>query len=232
MKKNEKMKKYYIAGIVVIVLLIFLIIYHYANRDNGLNHYKMDTKRNIVYDVFHEDKTHVPCINLKSEAASSINSIIVDRANDFLEDEGNIITYDYYITGKILSLAIQYVDMQEAYPTTLYDVYHINVYTSKVYSDSDLLDMFQITQDDVEPIVEGTFQEYYQKLYNEGIYHGECNYKCFLYMRGIQNEQYMDGAHYYLKDGNLYVLRPFQIYSPFQEENYFTFQDFLIQITE
>ena len=51
-------------------------------------------------------------------------------------------------------------------------------------------------------------------------------------MRGIKNNNYMEDVHYFIREGNLYALKAFQIYSPFNEEEYFSFQDFLIQITE
>ena len=42
----------------------------------------------------------------------------------------------------------------------------------------------------------------------------------------------MEDIHYYIKKGNLYVIRPFKIYSSFKDEDYFSPSDFLIQITE
>ena len=51
-------------------------------------------------------------------------------------------------------------------------------------------------------------------------------------MRGIENENYTEDRKLYLNDGDLYVLKSFDIYSPFSEEKYFTFNDYLFQITE
>ena len=51
-------------------------------------------------------------------------------------------------------------------------------------------------------------------------------------MRGIEDDNYTKDRKLYINSGNLYVLKAFDIYSPFSEENYFTFNDYLFQITE
>lgn len=230
MKRKEK--KMVVPLLVICILSIILVIVHFINRDNGFNSLKDDKRANVVLDVFEGGNTHVPMINLKSTAAQAINDQIFTKASTFLEQGNNIITYDYDITGKILSLAVQYINTQPQYPVITYDVYHINVYTSDIYSDEDILDQFGIDQEAVVPIVEARFKEFYVDLYNEHYFDDECSYECFLYMRGIKNHNYMEDSHYYIRKGNLYVLKPFQMYSPFHEEKYFTFEDFLIQITE
>ena len=48
----------------------------------------------------------------------------------------------------------------------------------------------------------------------------ECNYDCFLKYRNVSN--YLDNVNYYVKDGKLYVYKPFVIYSIYDEEEYFT----------
>ena len=60
----------------------------------------------------------------------------------------------------------------------------------------------------------------------------ECNYECFLFMRGIENNNYLENRKLYLNNGDLYVLKSFNIYTVLNEERYFTFDDYLFQITD
>lgn len=220
--------------ILVLFIVIGLIIYNYATKDNVFSKYKVEKKKNIVYPIYQKGKVSVPHINVKGKSVDEINKIIVDKANDFLVDN-NTITYSFEINGKILSLAIQYIDFsreKDYYPIINYDVYNINFYTSQVLKDNDMLALYNLTEDSVKPIVEAKFKEYYVQERKENILNDECEYDCFLHQRGIKNNDYLEGSYYYIKNADLYVLKPFKIYSAFNEENFFSTNDFLIQITE
>ena len=230
MKKNNKSL---ILLIGFVLIFIIFIIYYFANRNNSFNKYKNEKNKNLIYSIYDKDKTHVPHINVKGAGIEKLNSIIVDKANDFLKGD-NIITYTFEINGKILSLAIQYVDAYDdsGYPKISYDVYNINFYNSTILSNEDMLNIFGITENDVLPIVKGKFGEYYVALNKKNIYRNECDFDgCFLQLRGIENDNYLEDIHYYIKNGHLYVIKAFDVYSIYEEEKYFTTNDFFIQIT-
>ena len=233
MKKNKLNNSRLLLIIVLLFVILCFIIYYYATKDNVFSKYKSERGKNIVYPIYQKDKISVPYINLKGTAIDEVNKIIVDKANDFLVDK-NRMSYTFNINGKILSLAIQYIDFynEDKNPIIYYDVYNINFYTSEVLGNQDMLGLYGITEADVKPIVESKFREFYNDEMDKKMFNNECDYNCFLAIRGIENNNYMDGAYYYIKEGNLYVLKSFKIYSPFGEENYFTTKDFLIQITE
>ncbi|MBP5678203.1 MAG: hypothetical protein J6X28_00045 [Bacilli bacterium] len=231
-KQKEVNPKYLVAGVFVIILLIGLVIYHYGNRDNGFDSYKIQKNQYIVYDLYSYQENHIPMINLKGDTISLVNQEIQTKTEAFLKESPNIVTYQYDLTGNVLSVAIQYLNLEEKEPVVSYDVYHINVYTGELYTDSDIYQMYSVSLEEVSLVVKSRFQEFYKELFEEHYFDEECDYECFLYMRGIVEENYMEDAHAYIKDGNLYIIKVFQIYSPFHEEDYFSFQDFLIQITE
>lgn len=134
-----------------------------------------------------------------------------------------------------MSLAIQYIDYyadDDYLPIISYDVFNIDMNKSSLLSDEDMLSFYNITSENVSPIVEARFKEFFNELNEENHYFNECDYSCFLGLRGIKDEDYMEDIHYYIKKGNLYVIRPFKIYSSFKDEDYFSPSDFLIQITE
>lgn len=230
-KKNKNFK--IILLIIILILLIFYIIYHYSVSDNLFDRYKKDKSKNLVYSIYSENNNFIPNINIKGSAIDEINNIIYTKAIDFLKGKNNI-TYNFDINGKIISLVIQYTDYYDegGYPIITCDVYNINFYESKILDNSDMLAIYDITEEDVSPIVQSRFGEFYNELVDENYYHGECDYGCFLSLRGIKNENYMSDIKYYIKGGNLYALKTFKIYSALKEENYFSPNDFLIQITQ
>ena len=232
MKKNNKNNKNkIILLIVLLVLAIIYIIYHYAVRDNTFDKYKKDKSKNLIYSIYKEKDINVPNINIKGTAIDEVNNVIINKANEFLRGKNNI-TYNFDINGKILSLVIQYTDYYDdgGFPIITCDVYNINFYESKILDNSDML--YNITENDVSPIVQSRFGEFYTELTEKKFYHGECDYDCFLSLRGIKNGNYMSDINYYIKNGNLYVLKTFNIYSALKEEEYFSPNDFLIQITK
>lgn len=230
-KKNRKGIKYKLYfGIFLSFLFIVLVIYNYSNIDNNFRKYKIDRSENLVYTIYQKDNTYVPQINVKN--MESINRNIIERANMFLENDKNIISYDFDITARVLSIAIQFIDMSGVEPVIDYEVYNINFYTSEILSDDDILKLFNTDKNSVSQVVESKFKEFYVDLYQDKYFDEECNYDCFLYMRGIENYDYMKESYFYIKKGNLYVLNPFKIYSPFREEKYFSLEDHYIQITE
>ena len=231
MGKKRDSKKIVIV-IVISVLAICFIIYNYFNQNSGLDKYKINRHKSVVYDVYSKENTHVPTINLKNNNISIINDQIIDKANSFLMiNSSNTISYEFDISGEILSLAILYIDNSDTDPSFDYDVYNINLYKSKVYTREEMLKLYEVDENEITPIVESKFMEFYQNLLGK-YFDEECNYDCFLYMRGIKNNNYMDNTDYYIKEGNLYVVKPFNIYSAFSEEKYFKTKDFFIQVTQ
>ena len=180
-------------------------------------------------------KTSVPNININSTAVKTINDVIVANANNFLTQDKNTISYDFDISGKILSLAIQYTNYHDesGYPTIKFEVYNINFHTGKVLNKEDILSLYDVTEDQVKGVVESKFAKYYKDLVEKKYVNAdECDYLCFLYLRGIVDENYLENYHYYIKNGNLYVIKEFSLYSYYKENEYFTTKSFYIQITK
>lgn len=231
MKKIEKEKLI----IVLVVLLVFSMIYYYATNSNSYRKYKQDKSKKIVYSIYNKNKIHVPNINVKGKNIDKINDKIINNANEYIKENKRTIDYTYTINGNILSVAIEYADYNEEKrsPKITYDVYNIDLKKKKNLSKKEILNIYEIKESDVEAIVASKFAEYYKKvLEKEYMNEDICDYECFLYFRGIIFEQYMKEYHYYIKNGNLYVIRPFNIFSYYGEDKYFTSKHFFIQITK
>lgn len=219
--------------LIIILFLVVSMIYYFCNMNSGYSKYKNKKREDIVYTYFKEKSTYIPHINLDSDVVTSINDLIINKANDFLgKNDKNVITYTYELNGKILSLAIQYISMEDVSPVVTYDVYNIRVTDSHLLDNNEVLELFSVSEEQVIEVVESKFKSFYVDLFEKRYFDEECSYECFLYMRGMKDNDYLENSSYYIKNGDLYVLRPFNIYSSFNEEDYFTLSDFLIQITE
>lgn len=231
MKKKDK--RIYII-ISLITILIFSMIYYYINNSSTLNKYKDNKHKLIVYSVYNKDKNNVPNINLKTKEIDVLNDVIIDKANNFLKGDNNV-TYDFEINGKILSLSIQYIDYYDksGYPKISYDVYNINYENGKILDNDYILSLYNVDENDVYNIISSKFGDYYNDLAEKKyIMDDECDYNCYLELRGIEDDNYLENVHYYIKNGNLYAIRAFNIFSFYDEDKYFTTDSFLFQITK
>ena len=230
--KDGDYKVYLCIGLML--LLVLSMIYYYAVGNSSFSKYKKDKTKQFVYSVYKKGNTSVPNINIDSKDIDIINQTIIDKANNFLQGN-NTITYTYEINGKIMSLAIQYTEYSTDtdYPKLTYDVYNINYQEGKQLTNEEILSLYDVNVNDIKNLVEAKFKEYYVDLYNKKyINSNKCDYICFLYLSGIPDERYMENINYYIINGNLYVIRPFNYYTYYDTEKYFSTKHFFIQITE
>lgn len=235
MSKKKRISKNLIPlylGLTILSIIFIFCYFIYTSRD-PYDLVKIDKNLDIVYPVYEKDDYVVPSININDENIGVINQNIVDKANSFLGKEGSSISFNYSISGEVLSLAIQYVELDKfERPIVTFDTYNINILKRYVYTDEEILTKLDVSNEDVYNIVSSKFKWFYNDEKSKGVLDGECDYECFLNMRGIENNNYTEDRKLYINQGNLYVLKAFNIYSPFSEEEYFTFNDFLFQITE
>ena len=159
--------------------------------------------------------------------------MIIDKANTYLKKEGSSISYNYSINGEVLSLAIQYIELDKfKAPVVSFDTFNINLFDKHILTDEEILSKISVTEEEIYNIVGAKFQEFYKDEVSKKILDQECNYECFLFMRGIENNNYLENRKLYLNNGDLYVLKSFNIYTVLNEERYFTFDDYLFQITD
>ena len=97
--------------------------------------------------------------------------------------------------------------------------------------DDDHYKLVQYIIDDEKTLQISKFECEYRHSWLIGEQPNFCE-ECGADMRGIEDDNYTKDRKLYINSGNLYVLKAFDIYSPFSEENYFTFNDYLFQITE
>ena len=220
-----------IGGLVLFAILISL----YANsfKRDALQTIKENKNKNLIYTVKERTvdgkKSEVPIINIEGENIDKLNKDIEEFVDKYYSDATSLISYTYDVSDKILSLVVKVAYFDKVYYPD-FRTYNINLSDLSVLSDEDLLNKFNLTEEDVSNKIEEKFKYFYNDALNKDYYGGECDYNCFLYFRG--DKDYLDDIHYYIKDNKLYVYKTFNVYSVYNEENYFTEDDFLIEVSD
>lgn len=225
----------------VLLLAAFLIWYFfYKNYYSNYNYIKEDSSQYLVYtaDTFtnrHNMHNEIPYINIDSKDAKLVNQTIQTYADSFLENKNNLMVYDSQLNGEVLSVLLRMSDYSAgfSFPDVTFYTYNFNLNTRTLMSDEDLLSLFGVTKEDVREKIETQFKKYYQQEVNEGYFVAqECDYDCFLSWRGIENYDYLDSVHYYVKNGELVAYRAFSIYSVYGEEEFYDDESYSFSITK
>ena len=233
MAKRKRIKKsqIYLFLEFSIFSILMILVYAFMSNSNPYDKVKIDKKLDIIYSVYNKKDFSVPSININDEVFYNINQYIVTKAYEFISKEGSSISYNYTISGEVISLAIQYVELDKyERPIVDFDTYVINIMDKHLLTQEEILNKLNISIDEINGQLSHKFRAFYNDEKDKKILDQECDYECFLYMRGIENNNYIENIELYISEGKLYVLRAFDIYSPFSEEDYFTFDDFLFEI--
>ena len=233
-KINQKQKMMYIACVVLAVISIGLVIWYSLSNKGEYSKIKEDKSQAIVYTQYTRTKdkktTQVPYINISSPAVEVINKQIKQFSSYYLKaDDKNIISYKYDINGDILSVLIQVIYYNKISPFITFKTYNFNLETLNVLTDEQMLQLYNIKESTVEQKLKEKFEYFFKDEREKKIFDEECDYQCFLQMRGIEN--YTDNIHYYIHKGKLYVYREFNVHSVYDEEDYYKSSDFKTKIS-
>lgn len=232
---NKKQKMMYVACIVLAIVSIVLVILYGVSNKGEYSKIKVDKDKAIVYTQYTKTKdkktTEVPYINISSTAVEVVNKQIKQFSSYYLNaDDKNIISYKYDINGDILSVLIQVNYYNKISPFITFKTYNVNLETLNVLTDEEMLQLYNIEESTVENKLKEKFEYFFKDEREKKIFDEECDYQCFLEMRGIEN--YTDNIHYYINKGKLYVYKEFNIHSIYDEEDYYKFSDFKTKISE
>jgi hypothetical protein len=235
----DNSKKIPIIFSVSVILVIIVIVASYViNNNSGYNYdsIKKYSDKELVYTI-NSEKTgvffkEIPYVNIDGSLGKSVNEDIDSYLYDYSDLDKIMVSYEYNINGRILSLVIKIVNYDvKNVPKVIFKTYNINLDDKVLLSDEDLLNIYNISNGDVDSIIENQFLKWYKDVQKKGyINEEECDYECFLKYREV--DDYMDGIAYYIDGGKLVVYKPFVFYSIFGEENYFKEDDFEIILSE
>ena len=223
--------------IVVAIAIVAMLAYSFhENNIKNYNYIKESWFENIIYTSYYDDRNEyikeVPYINIKGEQITEVNNQIEAFSTKYTNLSRAIITYDYSITGQILSVIIKAINYETNYASEAEFIsYNINLKTQQVYTNQEILDLYNINAGYVSDRIKNQLQQYHKDIIKEKYYSlQQCNFTCFLKWRNI--EDYSKGIACYISAGKLYVYKPFVFASIFGEEEYFKDKHFVFLITE
>ncbi len=234
--KNKKFdfdKRLLIVLIVVIVLFVVLQTVNTKSQNKYVS-MKQDETKKYVYTKYQStvNNAYVPFINIVGTDVNNVNNEIVNDATNYLAstDKNKTVTYYYNQSNNIVSVVLIYREMIDSKLTYKYKTYVFDLSNNaKKLSDSEILKIFNFDTDYVNKKMASIMKNKYADEVNNGIIDkNECDYSCYLKLRGISN--YTDNANYYIEDSKLVVYKAFDVYSKYEEEKYFTRDDFKFYI--
>lgn len=174
----------------IMLLLLIVIIIIFSLNSNLKKKVENKVFKNSDY-VFTKLETNkelkCPYINIKSKTISNINGRIMQQYYKMVNEKNNM-NYTYSINNNILSLLIIITKKEIGYTARSQEfiTYNINLETSKVIKDRDLLSMYELSDDEVVDYVSGELKNSYEIEANEGYIVGEeCDFNCYLNMHDI-----------------------------------------------
>lgn len=231
-KENSNKKKITLLICLSLISIIIIFIYAIYNLNNkNYNSIKENRNKPLIYSQFSENNKDIPYVNINSENIKLVNQNIIDFCNIFFEYENTKIFYEYDLNGNYLSLAIKVKTngLNELKPI-YFKTYNINLKTKTYIDDDNLKNYFKINDDFIYQKVYNQFKNYYQEEIEEGyIDPNECNFECYINYRDFND--FNEDISLYIKNGNLFALKPFKAESLFGEEEYFSDESFEIALT-
>ncbi len=230
----EESKKYII--IIGSLIIITLILFVGVSVFNGSSSNNTTIKEYVSLDNEHTSTlgftSQLPIINLDSTDVDRVNTIIESDYYRALSLEDAIFSYNYSLNNNYLSLVTYFVyvdDKNNNYPNVEIKTYNFYLDTGNLVSDKELLDHFSVTLDDISNTFRDQLNKYYEEEL-ESMYFTkeECNYECFLNLRGVSS--YDTDIKLYVMDNELKFFRNFKVYSQYGEEQFYRNEDFLFDI--
>lgn len=223
-------------GFAILCIASMLVIFYLKRQSDNYRYIKTTGSEFLVYspknDYDGKYYKNIPYVNINTEVAESINQDIELFVSDYVDNGDAAISYEYDINGDVLSLVVKIVDNSVDYaPEIYFKSYNYNIKEENLISDLKLLELFGVSEIDVEEAITSTFQKYYEDLVEEGYYEeNECDYECFLKYRDVEN--YMDDLSYFVDKGKLVAFKPFIYSSILGEQEYFQDSKFKFIITK
>ena len=227
-KKNKKksiLSSYYFY--IFFILLVFLLVCLISIF--GQNNKKYDISSLIAnnsYDVVYLDG-NVPVINLVGNAASEYNNDI--QTTYSCNDNGDRFEYEYDVSEDTFSLLLKRYIIVDNKEFIQYYSYIINLNTMEKMTYDDLLDKFEIKNDDLAFFIRNKFFNYYMDLLDANYFKGdECDFECFIMNCNFQD--FMEDNVYYIKNNHLYLYKFFNIYTKYNYNDFFSYDSFVFEV--
>ncbi|MBQ6539270.1 MAG: hypothetical protein IJL76_03220 [Bacilli bacterium] len=226
---NSTLRLIAIVSIAFIGLLVFLGIDKIMNNKSIT--FRQDNSKDIVYTLYESKKADqkIPYFNTSNKDLQLINDNISKYVKPYLNNSKVKISYDYNLSGIILSLVVKIYN-EENY-SVKFRSYNINLDEESLLSDEYLLNYYSIDSSEIKQKVKTKLNDYYLDEAGKYFELQEVDFDRYLEMRLFNSIDTKDYA-YYVKNGKLTAYVPFNPYSIYGEEEYFTEDRFNITLSK
>ncbi len=230
-EQKKSLIKWCLIGVAIILVLWFIVAItsNASSKKKTLDDYVSELASYQIPGT--EIKSSLPGIHLDSDDAKQVNEIIKEAYNTAIKNKYTQFTYEASVGEKYLSIALitSSVDTSTNTPYSSIKTYTFDKKTGQRMDDNELLKTFSVTLNEIGQDFEKQMRAYYEEELESFYFNAdECDYQCFLRNRGIYS--YQDNISLFVLNDKLVYYRPFLIYSKWQEEDFYRYEDFLFEI--
>ncbi len=235
LRKNDNYKKIDDKTIrfltVLTIIFIGLITFYGINKLVNNKHitFKEDNSKNVVYTKYQSNKAHqyIPYLNTKNKDLQKINDNIYSYTKEYIDNPKVKIKYNYDLNGIILSLVIKIFD-EENY-IVKFRSYNINIEEESLLDDKYLINYYSLDESEINKKVRQQLYKYYQDELGKFLVEQEVDFDRYLRLRTMEEISINDYA-FYIKEGYLVAYVPFNPYTIYNEQKYFTEKSFMFKL--
>ena len=218
--------------ILIIIIATISIIYFINNKKYNYTSLLDNNSLDIVYSVIDNSKDKVPQININNNLIKEINQEIDSLYENYLLYSPNGFSYNYNVSGNILSIIItaHVIQPEQTHYDIIYKSYNIDLNEMKQLSNKDVLNIYNITEEKMEFYLYHKFLNYYNELLKEKYFTKEqYDFETFLEEKNIDN--LLDDNNYYINNNHLELYKYFNIYTDYNEDSFFNEDSFHFIVT-
>ena len=147
---KNKLNQSLLIAITVFLIVLIIITGITKNNNKNYNNIKINKNEYLVYDKYKSEKDNyskiIPMVNINSKSVDAINKDINLFITDFINIEKCLITYEYDLSGIILSLVVKVIDYEneEGGPKAYFRTYNINLDNQTALTKETLLAFYGI----------------------------------------------------------------------------------------
>lgn len=224
-KKNKKNNKIIYIGLFSLVVLILVVCISTLisnGRKFDVSKLLVDNNYDVVYLV-----GNIPKINMSSVDVDKINSEINDYYS--LNDNGDRFDYEYNVSVDTLSVLLTRYIIVENKEYIEYKSYVIDLNNLKLLDQDEILNKYDITSSDLSFFMNNKFLNFYADLLDKGYLDGnKCDYDCFIVNCNFQDID--EDNTLYIKNNHLYLYKFFNIYTDYNYNEFFSYDDFVFNV--
>ena len=195
----------------LIILVLFVLLSFVSLYINGLEKKKVYLSESFVYtkESYNHDEyltSELPYINVKGEEISEINEGLIKKYYEIVTVDQQIMKYNSYVSDNILSLIVKiyYKESPDSYPAEVL-IYNVDIDSGVVYDDKQLLNIFNISSNDVSEIIRDELKDYYDYEIKSNYIDKGCDFEC--YLSSTDSLPILENCNYYVRDNTLFIYK-------------------------